>query len=211
MDQNILEVENLDEKLSETNGVSEKESETKRSILDDLIDAKNMVEAQPADHFPFSEFERLLVSVTEFQAKACRDINGEMVNSLPIDKEVWLSKFVTWLRKKYEPYEKAKQKFAKGLGFTSDPNTGQISYPNKLKKDASPEQKEAFVKEREEKVVALTDAYTEISNSQFAEYPDLKTRLASSPFTEENIKESGIIFKDCQNKQAFLQYCVKEK
>lgn len=181
------------------------------SILDELADAKKIVKDQPKDYFTFSEFERLLISVSEFQTKACRDINGEMINSLPIDKEVWLSKFITWLRKRYEPYEKAKQKFAKGLGFISDPNTGQLSLPNKLKKDASPEQKEVFIKEREEKIQALNDAYVQVNESQFAEYDDLKTRLASSPFTEENIKESGIIFKDCPNKQVFIQYCVKEK
>lgn len=166
----------------------------------------------PKLNFTFEEFEELLNSVMEVQIKGSREVNGETIRSFPYDMEVELADLLGWMKRKFKPYQMAREKYAESLGLVFDQQRqGYMLRPQPGKIDLTPAMKQEIAIENQKKFDSLTEASNSMNDSQFKFREELFTkRLPLKLFTKERMKESGILLKDVRNVQPFLQYCVSK-
>lgn len=141
--------------------------------------------------------ENLYTSALEIQKKACRKIDGVEINSLPLDLDMALANFIGKLYKWITPFTESKKKIAESFSFVQ--NGGQWTITKKMSDD-----------EQLTKTAALLKEFQDKNDEPFPKYEDLKNIMPIKVFTETRIKEANVYFKDCPNRQLFLQYCLKQ-
>jgi len=196
----------------ESKVVSMSDDIAQASIMDMVESLDNREERNLKEDFLFEEFEELFNSVLEVQENVSRDINGETIRSLPIDLEVELSRAIAWMRRKYNPYNEARRKYAEGLGFVYDGerNAYVLKPQKKSKIEVSDEQKKALAEDRQAKFEMLMESNKTLMKSKFNHSRELFEKILPLPgFTQERLTEARILFKNCQRVQPFLQYCIK--
>lgn len=120
--------------------------------------------------------------------------------SLPM--EIQLAKLITKLRNWTAPINEGKQKYAKSLGFIVNGN----QYIN------DPEWK---VEQQSEKIGLLSEEFDKVSKEKFEHWDELKEMLPLSHFTTDKFESGKYKFieesqgRAAQNKQYFLEYCIK--
>lgn len=169
--------------------------DTTEEIASKETDNENHTEHRP--EFTFSDAEALLNSALEIQQKACRKLDGVEINSLPMDLDMALSNFIGKLKKWVTPFMDSKRKLAQSLGFALNGNS--YSPIKKMTED--------------EKLSGISSLITELGGKNeeaFEHWENLKNIIPIKAFTEARVKEANVYFKDCPNRQMFLEYCLKQ-
>ncbi len=137
------------------------------------------------------EFLDIYNAITEAQKGATRQLGDVLINSLPIDLEIELYKTIKKLKPHYTALIESKEKIAASYGLKKNSN-GTWSIP----------------KEVENKENVYADFFDEMENADALEAPGLNDILPIPLFTLKRLKESGIEFANCPNKQLFFEHCV---
>jgi hypothetical protein len=179
------------------------------NIMDMVNDESEKFTASGPNEFTFGEFENLYNSVLEVQTKGSREVDGKLLRSFPLDMEAELSNLCAWMRRKYKPYQTAREKFALSLGFKVNENTGQFYLPKPKKNiEVSPATKADLDEQNQAKLDQLTTSIKEMYQSLFIDREELFSKIPLKTFNMKQMTDSGIMFPDVELKQPFMEYCV---
>lgn len=190
---------------------SENGVETKVVPINPILALVEADEASPisGDQMLFSEFVALLSSCLDVQSKVVREVSGDLINSLPIDMDLELCQLISFMQRINDPYDKARLNYAKGLGYKVDSTTNRLVYPES-KNGLGREAKQEYTNEKLRKSNELEEAMAIMNETPIKEddHKKLKAMLPLKTFVQKRIEDSGIIFKNCSLRQAFLKHCV---
>lgn len=143
------------------------------------------------------DVENLYTSALEVQKNACRRVDSQEINSLPLDLDLELANLISKLRKWVQPFSDSKNRIAESLGFMVNGNT---YVPQKKYSD----------EEREANFVLLSKELALANEKPFEHIDELKKIIPLPSFTKDRMKEGNVYFKDTPNRQYFLEYCIKQ-
>lgn len=137
------------------------------------------------------EFVAIYQSIVEVQKGATRQIGNALINSMPVDLEIEISKTLTKLKPTYKAITETIEKTARGYGLKKTPGGG-------WRVPADVENGDEIAKKYWEEIEKLYEL----------EVTDMNGALPIPLFTITRIKESGIEFSSCPLRQEFFENCV---
>lgn len=156
----------------------------------------NNVEVEtPTVEFSWQDAENLWASAAEIQRNASRKVDGQEINSLPLDMDMELSELISQLRKWVTPFIDSRDKIALGYGFLREGSQykGKPSLKNT---------------ERESNYEKLTTEFDEANKGLFKHLDKLKAMLPLKTFSKAQIEKSAVYFNKCEQRQYFIEYCI---
>lgn len=158
------------------------------------VESQTATEAPPVE-FSWQDAENLWASAAEIQRNASRKVDGQEINSLPMDMDMELSDLIAYLRKWVTPFIDSRDKIALGYGFLRE----NSQYKGK------PSLKDT---ERESNYEKLTTEFDEANKGLFKHWEKLKPMLPLKTFSKAQIEKSAVYFNKCEQRQYFIEYCI---
>lgn len=154
-----------------------------------------IVSEPPPVEFSWQDAENLWASAAEIQRNASRKVDGQEINSLPLDMDMELSELIAPLRRWVTPFVESRDKIALSLGFVREGNQFR----------GKPSLKDSV---RESNYEKLTTEFDKSNKAEFKYWEKLKPMLPLKTFSKAQIEKSAVYFNKCEQRQYFIEYCI---